>query len=50
MGNEPYVNETWEQFADAQLDHTGTPAQHAIRDARLRAMAFESFRLMVRGY
>lgn len=27
----PYPDETWEQFADAQLDHTGTPAQQELK-------------------
>lgn len=50
MYSQPYADETWEQFADAQLDHKRTPAQCAIRDARLNSEALAALRLMVRGY
>lgn len=48
MGHEfPYPDETWEQFADAQLDHNGTPAQHAVRDARRSVEALAACREVI---
>lgn len=52
MNEYPYsgANETWEQFADAQLDHTGTAVQHIVRDKRRAEECLAALRLMVRGY
>lgn len=50
MHDFPYPDETWEEFADAQLDHRGTFAQHAIRDARQSGECLVALRLMIRGY
>lgn len=50
MNTRTWDDETWQEFADSQLDHKRTPAQSAIRDARLNNEALAALRLMVRGY
>jgi hypothetical protein len=50
MTDFPYPDETWEEFADAQFEHRGTPAQWARRDARQSVEALAALRLMIRGY
>lgn len=50
MNEFPYLNETWEQFADAQLDHERTPAQWVVRDKRRSQECLDALRLMIRGY